>query len=291
MNLQQLGYFRAVCQHRSISAAANHLHISQPSLSTAIKELEAEFGVTLFVRHHRGVTLTAEGETLYTMARDILGRTEQAAHVMKTLGNERKRLRLGVPPMIGSLLLSRIYKEFVPSHPDIRIDITEGGYDELTSKLNEDYLDMIFISHDDGPDASFSSIPLGKPEMVCCVHKAHPVAALSCIEPQDLKDVPLVLFEDSFYQTLKIKEWFCNAAVEPHVLMQTEQLSTLTSMISHNLAVGFMFRALADTVDCAVCIPMQQPMAVNISLVWKANTHRFEAMQTFLQYSKGCRLF
>ena len=61
MNLIQLKYFHAVCQFQTVSEAAEYLYISQPSLSNAIKELENEFGVALFRRHHRGMTLTEEG--------------------------------------------------------------------------------------------------------------------------------------------------------------------------------------------------------------------------------------
>ena len=65
VNLVQLKYFQAVCSYRTVSNAAEYLHISQPSLSCAIKELESEFGVLLFRRHHRGMKLTSEGEVLY----------------------------------------------------------------------------------------------------------------------------------------------------------------------------------------------------------------------------------
>ena len=64
MNINQLKYFDAVCTFQSVSLAAEYLHISQPSLSSAIKELENEFGILLFKRHHRGMVLTPEGETL-----------------------------------------------------------------------------------------------------------------------------------------------------------------------------------------------------------------------------------
>ena len=64
MNLNQLKYFYAVCEHGSLSDAAEYLYISQPSLSASIKALEKEFGVTLFSRRHQGMELTKEGKEL-----------------------------------------------------------------------------------------------------------------------------------------------------------------------------------------------------------------------------------
>ena len=106
MNFTQLKYFEVICSCGSVSKAAEVLHISQPSLSMAIRELETEYGVFLFKRHHKGVSLTPEGETLLALSRDILTRVEDMTAIMKDLGRGRKILKLGLPPMIGSLFLT-----------------------------------------------------------------------------------------------------------------------------------------------------------------------------------------
>ena len=111
MNLVQLKYFHAVCKFQTVSEPARYLSISQPSLSSAIKELENEFGVTLFRRHYRGMVLTEEGEIFYKASKDILEKCEQVENEMKDLGSKRKKLRLGIPPMIGSLTLANIYQD------------------------------------------------------------------------------------------------------------------------------------------------------------------------------------
>ena len=96
MNFTQLKYFETVCSCGSVSKAAEVLHISQPSLSMAIRELEAEFGVFLFKRHHKGVSLTPEGETLLTLGKDILTRVEATTDIMKDLGSGRKILKTSI---------------------------------------------------------------------------------------------------------------------------------------------------------------------------------------------------
>ena len=70
MNINQLKYFNAVCEYGKVSVAAQILHISQPSLSSALKELEQEFGVNLFKRQHSGMSLTNEGRIFYDLSKD-----------------------------------------------------------------------------------------------------------------------------------------------------------------------------------------------------------------------------
>ena len=108
MNLVQLKYFQAVCKYQSVSAAAEYLYISQPTLSSAIKELEREFGVSLFRRHHRGMVLTPEGTELLKHCERLLSHADQVERIMSDFGKRRNVLRLGVPPMIGSLFLPKI---------------------------------------------------------------------------------------------------------------------------------------------------------------------------------------
>ena len=203
MNITQLRYFHAVCTYHSLSNAAEYLHISQPSLSNSIKELEQEFGVVLFHRHHRGMTLTAEGEALFHSSLEILRGVDHAESLMRGLGKERKRLRLGVPPMIGSMILPKIYRTFTAQNPDVALEIIEGGRQELMQRLREERVDMVFLSHSAPLDRAFSTLKLARLPIVCCTTKNSPLSKLSSVKPEDVSQTPLVLFENSFFQTEK----------------------------------------------------------------------------------------
>lgn len=284
MNITQLKYFDAVCTFQSVSEAAVYLHISQPSLSNAIKELENEFGVLLFFRHHKGMTLTAEGKVLYKLSRDILARMNHTETIMKDLGNERKKLRLGVPPMIGSLILPFIYRDFLGENTDIALEIIEGGRRELTQKLSDDYIDMVFLPHDKPLDKEFSSFKASNLEIVCCMAKNNPLSEFESVKPDMLKDIPLVLFENSYFQTEAIKKWFEKENIKPDIILQTSQLSTMLSVISENIAVGFMFRQLADSKAGLVSVQVDAPMFIDVSLMWKKNSYFYNSMGIFKNY-------
>lgn len=291
MNFNQLKYFCAVCECRTVSAAAEYLHISQPSLSNAIKEIEDEFGVKLFYRQHSGMMLTSEGERFYKMSRELLNRAEQTENIMKDLGRQRKILRLGIPPMIGSVILPKIYREFLTENPDIHIEITEGGQQELIGKLSDGLLDMIFIPYENTIDKSFSSVNIDKTEIVCCVSEKSELSSENSVTAQELSKTPVVLFKDSFYHTAEIRRWFRLAGVKPDIILRTAQLSTLQSIVLNNVAAGFMFRPLVDEKKGFKAISTEPKMYINISLVWKKDSYLFSSMKKFKTYVETHKLF
>lgn len=291
MNLLQIKYFHTVCLYKTISAAAEVLYITQPALSNAIKELEKEFGVTLFERRHKGMILTQAGEEFYKKSKEILSHTEQLVLSMRDLGQGRKILKLGIPPMIGSLILPLICKDFCENHSDIDLKITEGGKEELLKKLSDDMLDMVFLPHNAPIEKDLTSMPVAKYEIVCCVNKKSRLSGLKRIQAKDLEKVPLVLFKDSFFQTETIKKWFASSGVQPEILLQTEQLSTVETLISENLAAGFLFRQLIRHNPDFCPVSVKGPMFSDVSLVWKKNAFVTYSMTKFSEFiSKNVQL-
>lgn len=286
MNLTQLKYFNAICSYNSISAAAQALYVSQPTISNAIKELEEEFGVSLFKRHYRGMALTKEGETLLKMSRDLIYRAEQIEKVMGDFGKNRKTLRLGVPPMIGSMFLPFIQGEFRKEHREIDLEISEGGKSELLEKLENGYLDMIFISHNSELKDTLAIQHIMSVETVFCVSEKNPLAKLKEVTPNDLVNTPLVLFKNSFFQTELIKKAFTDESITPQILLQTEQLSNVLNLIRENTASGFLFRPLTKSHPEIVAIPMKKRLFADISLVWKKDSYFSLGMKYFSEYMK-----
>ena len=291
MNLNQLKYFHTVCICGSLSESAEHLYISQPSLSSAIKSLENEFGVALFSRTHSGMKLTPEGRILFQSCKDLLNQAEQLENTMKNLGSRRHKLRLGLPPMIGSIILPKIHRDFCSLYPDIELEITEAGRGELLDKLSENQLDTVFLLKNSPLEPDFASSVIENMEIVCCASRQNPIAKHQAVTPEILQDIPLVLFENSFFQTEKIKKWFSDGKTEPSIIMQTKQLSTMVAMISQNVAVGFAFREIAQASDNLITIPCHTPMSAELCLVWKKNSYNFNSMEIFKNYIAESKLF
>ena len=286
MNINQLKYFYAVCIYGTLSDASQYLYISQPSLSSAIKSLEKEFGIPLFYRRHKGMELTAEGKMLFELSKDVLHRTEQIENIMKELGSERTKLRLGIPPMIGSVILPKIYRDFGMMYPDIRLEITEDSRSGLVDKIGENYIDMAFLPQGSTIDTSLETMKIAHLGIMCFASKDNKISKCKTVTPELLRDTPLVLFENSFFQTEEIKKWFTSEKITPNIILQTKQLSTMLSMISGNVAVGFALKQLVDDNKSLVAIPTHKPIYLDVSLVWKKDSYCFASMENFRKYVK-----
>lgn len=285
MNVTQLEYFCAVCTYQSISEAAEHLHISQPSLSVAIKELETEYGVLLFKRHYRGVSLTEAGEQLYEMSSHLLKEFKNLEQKIYDIGKKRKVLEVGIPPMIGSLFLPRIYKEFLKDNEDITLQVSEGGTKKILKALKDDGLDMVLIPHTKPLEKELEAMEISRFEVVCgmAVENAPEKKEISLSE---LAGKPLVLLNNSFFQTEEILRRFSQEGVTPQVILQTEQLSTLQNIIKSGEAAGFLFRELIENQEGIQAVPLVPPIFVTVSLVFKKDSYVSESMESFRTFIK-----
>ena len=287
MKLTQLRYFQAACRCGGVTAAAELLHISQPSISAAIKELETEFGVCLLDRQRRGFFLTAAGQLLLEQAGSLLAHADRVSAVMTDFATQTRQLRLGVPPMIGALLLPQLFREFFSGHPEIDVTITEGGRRELLRLLDENHLDLVFLPHDRPIEAAYRSTAVAQLETVLCVSPSHPIAGRASISIAELANEPLVLFKSSFFQTETILRQFRTLGLTPKVLLHTDQLSTVRRLISSGVAAGFLFRDLVTERDDMIPIPLSPSLHSTVSLVWKSGNGSFREMERFIGYVQG----
>ena len=286
MTLDQLRYFRAVCQHDSVIQAAQSLNISQPSVSNAIANLEKEFGVELFTRRHKRLFKTNACFCLLEMAEKLLTQADELNRTMKNLSSQNNILQLGIPPMIGSLVLPELYGIYLQQYPNLKVHTVEGDSNRLKQLLLDKEIDMAFLPHTKPFGRDLQAEPLTTLQNVCCVSKQHPFATQKSINLSALEHEPLVLFKNSFFQTERILEEFTHLTITPNILLSTSQLSTVQNMIANDTAIGFLFDFLPATTPNLVGIPLDPPMLTHISLVWNANSPVSANMKIMIQFAK-----
>ena len=286
MTLEQLRYFQAVCKYDGVRRAAEALNVSQPSISNAIANLEKEFGLSLFTRQHRHLQITKEGILMLEMSRKLLTQADQLTATMGKLGKGHAVLRLGVPPMVGSLMLPILFSEHFSKFPHLKVQIVEDDSTGLKRLLAENQIDMAFLPHAHPFGHEITAEPLMELQNVCCVSSSHPLAGCEKISLSSLIDEPLILFKNSFFQTERILEEFSRLSCKPNVLLYTMQLSTIEKMIASNTAIGFMFEFLLDTMPGIVGIPLEPAIKTQISLAWNTNTHLTAEMRELIRFIK-----
>ena len=287
MTLDQLRYFQAVCKYDGVNRAAEVLNISQPSVSNAIANLEQEFSVELFTRQRKRLLLTEEGRIMSELAEKLLLQADETSRTMRELGNHNKVLRLGVPPMIGSLVLPILYGEHFKRYPQLQVRIFEDDGSGLKRLLAENQIDMAFLPHTHPFGGDLCAQPLTELQNVCCVHKTHRLAAQNSVRLEELRDEPLVLFKNSFFQTERIMNRFSKLCIIPNVLLDTAQLPIVQNMIASKMAVGFMFEFLTRATPDLVGIPLDPPMTTQVSLVWKRSSYISADMKNLIEFIKS----
>lgn len=286
MTLDQLRYFQAVCKYDGVSRAADILNISQPSVSNAIANLEKEFGVELFTRQRKRLLLTEEGRIMSELAQKLLLQADDTIRTMRELGSNNKVLRLGVPPMIGSLVLPVLYGEHFKLYPQLKVHIVEDDSSGLKRLLAENQIDMAFLPHTHPFGGDLCAQPLTELQNVCCVHKAHRFAKEKSIRLEELREEPLVLFKNSFFQTERIMNNFSKLSIIPNILLDTAQLPIVQNMIASKMAVGFMFEFLTKATPDLVGVPLDPPMTTLVSLVWKKSSYISGDMKNLIEFIK-----
>lgn len=287
MKLLQLQYFQQACLRGSVSLAAEALHVSQPSISVAIRELEEEFGLSLLNRRRGLFSLTREGQLFFEQVNGLVMHAECFASSMQTLS--KQEVLLGVPPMIGSLLLPKLYAALREAGQPFRLQICEGGREELLQKLNSYQLDMAFLPHEDAAPSdiapsSFCSLPVMQLETVCCTCMQAPLGMLTAVDVLQLCDTPLVLFGSGFFHTQNLLDRFAAQQLSPKILLQTDQLSTIHRLVADGLAVGFLFRQIAETFPDIRSVSLHPAMPVSVSLFWRRDLPMTPGKRAFLDF-------
>lgn len=288
MNLQHLRYFKLACKYKNVSKAAEECNMSQSSISSAIKSLEREFNTTLIKRQRTGFVVTEAGEKFLKLCEGLLEHSDSVADIMSEFTNHHKTIHLGVPPMTGAVILPNLLSYFQKEHPEIKLSITEDGGIELLKKLSEGVLDFIMIPEEETLNISkFTSKEFAVFEEVCCFSAQNALLTTQQLKVSDLKDLPIVIFSDSFYHHNIIQQLFKDSGFTPNVIHQTTQLSTMEQLIAKNIAVGILFKERAQQLEDVRWIPLSPKVSTRICLVWRKDMHITKDMEVLSRYCES----
>ena len=184
LTLRQLEYIVTVQQLGSFSLAAERLNVSQPSLSTQIAAVEADFGVRLFTRGRGGAQATAKGLECVARARRILSEVETLRGAMTSTLPFGGRLRLGVLPSIGPYLLPQVMRALHRDQPDLRVIVREENTLSLDEGLRQGRFDAIISTPEDHPNTRQD--PLFSEALWVAVTPDHPIADRRAVTASDL---------------------------------------------------------------------------------------------------------
>ena len=186
MEMNQVRYFLAVCEHRNFTHAASASNVSQPSLTTAIKKLEDELGGALFIRDRAGCRLTPLGQLMKPRLERIHKETREAkAEAIRHTRLERVPISLGLGETIGNSKIAAAVERFRERLPQAEIELIVGPTDELLAKLRDGQMDIVVAATDANPDL-YRIDYLYSEEYRVVVKKDHDLTKLNAVTLGDL---------------------------------------------------------------------------------------------------------
>lgn len=286
IEVRVLRYFLAVAREQSISGAAELLHLSQPTLSRQLMDMEETLGKKLFIRGNRRITLTEEGMFLRKRAEeivDLVDRTE--AEIISSDEIISGNVYIGAGETDGFRTLMTIAKSIKANYPDIRYHISSGNAEDVLEKLEKGLLDFGLLIDPVGIEKYESlTLPITDTWEVL-MRKDSPLAAKEAIEPKDLWDKPLLISRQVFTEKKGLSTWI------------DQDIAKLTIVSTHNLVYnasvmveeGFGYAITLDKLiktpeDGLLCFrPLKGADKAHLVIVWKKYQVFSKAAELFLK--------
>lgn len=284
MELRVLRYFLTIAREGNITNAANALHVTQPTLSRQIHDLEEELGQQLFVRGSHSVTLTPEGMLLRKRAEeilDLLQKTEQEfAQTEEAISGE---VYIGAGETVGVHYLTRAARQLQESYPDIRIHISSGDATDVREDLDKGLIDFGLL---------FAPVDLSRYNVIhlayqdtwgVLMRRDSPLAQKAALRLSDLKGQPLIISRQ-IYKTSRLQEWFGEPAGQLQVVGTYNLVYNGSLMVEDGMGYAICLDGIINvTGDSPLCFrPLEPRRQADMYIVCKKYQIFSPAAERFL---------
>jgi DNA-binding transcriptional LysR family regulator len=240
LTFRQLSYTIAAARHGSLTAAADALHISQPSISTAITQLEGYFGKPLFVRQRgSGIALTAFGHTVLSKAKEVLANVEALEALADKDAIAQGEFVLGCFEDLAPYCVPPILARLSSKYPAINVIVREEGFDSIGRHLDDGVADLA-ITYDLGLPTSVVRIVLCELAPQALLPADHPLSRQPSVTMAELAREPVIL-TDQAQSWQHVLELFYMRGVRPLHSLRTGSFELQRGMVANRLGVAIAY--------------------------------------------------
>lgn len=268
MELRVLNYFLTIAREENFTKAAHYLHVTQPTLSRQIADLEEELGVKLFIRSNHNIILTEEGMILKRRAQEILSLADKTKRdFMQKDEALTGTISIGSGEFRSTEYLAKIIAAFRKKYPNVKYDIYSGNANNIRDYIERGFLDIGLMSEPiDMCKYNFVNMPI-KEEWGVFVPSNSPLSEKEIVRPEDLAGMSIVTATGDFNQS-RIGKWLGDYINKVEI--------TATANLPYNEAVlakeniGVMLSiSLNCTYENLRFIPLQPTLEISTALGWK----------------------
>ena len=292
MDITHLKYFVEVARHKSFTKAAQMLHVSQPSLSKAVRLLESEWDKQLFRRRGHRIELTDEACAVLPQSEELVRRFEVLEHQMNQTDDEEKgELSLGIPPMIGTSFLSPIIRDFMATYPSISLKVSEHGSHQIARLVQDGQLQVGFVTlpvqdftNQDTQTYIFNHQPLRY-----VVPSDSPLAKQPEVTLADIAKAPLIFFRPSFSLYHIILSRFQEIGIVPQIAAQSNNWDFITELVKSGLGTAILPDTICQRLnkDEFTAIPLTPQITWVLSMIWNERSMIIPAVRLWVNYFRN----
>jgi LysR family hydrogen peroxide-inducible transcriptional activator len=315
MTLTELKFIVAVAREKHFGKGADACHVSQPTLSVAIKKLEEELQVKLFERNANEIAVTPLGEEIIRLAQTVLEQADQIKNVAKR-GKDPLvgSLRLGVIYTIGPYLLPDLVRQTIARLPQMPLMLKENFTVKLLEELRNGEIDCAILA-EPFPDTNLAIAALYDEPFLAAVPSSHPLAARSSITAEEIKKETMLLlgnghcFRDHVLEVCPEFARFSSNSGGIQKSFEGSSLETIKHMVAAGMGITLVPRLgvpkealVTPAADKKTNVPVEQPALIKylpfeghipnrrVVLVWRRSFTRYEAIAALRNAIYACEL-
>ncbi|GCF92407.1 LysR family transcriptional regulator [Enterococcus florum] len=258
MNLKDLEYFQRLVKEKSFTKVAQAFHVSQPTVTYAVKRLEKELDTDLIFRDqsHRSLVITKSGMILSKHISTILNELSVAIREIDHL--KKQTLEFGLPPIIGNYYFPKLSAFLFKNNLMEHVNLIDGGSKDLYVLLKRGKIDMALLgSTEPIRDPELYSELLVKKNFSIVVSPDHPLAQRKSVSFNELENEAFVLLNEHYVHPIAFQKFSQQAHFEPNIIYQSNNLTILKGMIKERVGIGFLVDLAIGPEDHLICIPIK----------------------------------
>ena len=275
MELRVLRYFLTTAREGSITNAANVLHVTQPTLSRQIHDLEEELGQRLFVRGSRNMRLTAEGMILRKRAEEIISMVDKTEAEFSSMSNVVSGdIYIGGGETEAVKLIAQIVCELRTAYPEIQYHLYSGNAEDVTERLDKGLLDFgLLIQPADISKYDYFNIP-ARDTWGVIMRKDIPLAKKETIRKEDLLNVPLICSRQVISEERhrnEFAEWFGEDFDKLDIVTTFNLVYNAAIMVEAGVGYAITIDKIANTTESSsLCFrPLEPQLDSGLNIIWK----------------------
>jgi LysR family cyn operon transcriptional activator len=281
MELRHLRYFTAVADTLHFGRAARRVHVSQPTLSQQIRQLEEELGSPLFERARTGVRLTQAGELFRTYASRALEDVSAGQMAVGALrGLTTGTLRVGYPPSMRGVVVPAL-AAVLRRHPGLALSAEEAVVRRLERRLADGKLE-VGLGYAPARSPDLDAEPLFDSRLALVVARGHALAKAESVGTKQLAEEPFALLSHGLRVRARVDAYFAAVRLAPHIALESNAVATVLEFVRAGLAVTVLPEPrLADAERLVVKRLSPAPRSELAALLWRKGAPRAPSAELF----------